>query len=363
MKVLHVITSLCTGGAEKLMVDLLPGLQEKNIDVEICVFNGKETLFMQQLKSKRIRIHNFGTGRSVYHPANILKLWRLIKNGKYDIVHTHNTAPQLFGALISMLCSVVLCTTEHTTSNRRRDWKWYVPIDRWMYSRYNKIICCSEKTKQNLCDLISTDKCVTINNGINIKVFQGVYENSEFRSSFPLSAKLITMVAGFRWEKDQDTLIKSLLYLNRDFHVILVGDGIRRHELELLTKENGLSERVHFLGLRSDVPAILKSSDFIVMSSHFEGLSLSSIEGMAVRKPMIASNVDGLKQVVEGAGILFPEGNSKELAAIISKLNDDSDFYNRIAESCGNRACEYDISKMVEGYKSVYLQLSDKSKK
>lgn len=352
IKILHVITSLNTGGAEKLMVDLLPRLRNNEFDVDLCIFNNTETIFKKQLEESGIRIIGFGNG-SVYNPKYIYKLFRLMRN--YDIVHTHNTAPQLFAAIASLLCSVGLITTEHNTSNRRRNWKWYVPFDKWMYSRYKKIICCSRKAQINLEKIISkTNKCITINNGVNIAAFKQANTIPGFRDKFPKNSRLITMVAGFRWEKDQDTLIKSLQFLDDKYHVLLVGDGTRRSELEKLVSENNLTSRVHFLGFRSDIPGILKSSDYIVMSSHFEGLSLSSVEGMSVGKPMLASNVDGLKQVIEGAGILFPEGNSEELAKCIISLEEDSELYRSIANSCGERAAEYDISKMVANYKKVY---------
>lgn len=357
MKILHVITSLRTGGAEKLMVDLLPRLKEQGADVELCLFDGVETSFMQRLKASGITIHDFGAANNVYNPRNIRRLIKLIRAGNYDIIHTHNTAPQLFAAVASVLCSVVLCTTEHNTSNRRRGWRWYAPVDRWMYTRYKRIICCSKKAEINLAPFTSPQKCLTINNGICIKNFQEAEEKQELRTAYPEESKIITMVAGFRREKDQDTVIKALNYLPDNFHLQLVGDGVRKQLLENLTAEQNLFGRVHFLGVRSDIPEILKSSDYIVMSSHFEGLSLSSVEGMAVGKPMLASDVDGLKQVIENAGLLFQEGNSKELAELIMKLDGNPAFYKSVADACSLRAAEYDISKMADGYLSVYHSL------
>lgn len=106
MKILHVITSLYTGGAEKLMVDLLPRMQKKGHQVELCIFDGTRTPFFVQLENSGIKIHWFRKGGSVYNPLNVYRLWRLMCKG-WDIVHTHNTAPQLFAAFGGVLCSVV----------------------------------------------------------------------------------------------------------------------------------------------------------------------------------------------------------------------------------------------------------------
>ena len=109
MKILHVITSLRTGGAEKLMVDLLPRLKRQGHDVDLLLFDGVETTFRRMVEDAGIKVFDLGKEGSVYSPVKLLRLIPYLK--KYDIVHTHNTAPQLFAAIGSLLCSVVLCTT------------------------------------------------------------------------------------------------------------------------------------------------------------------------------------------------------------------------------------------------------------
>ncbi|MDE6332636.1 MAG: glycosyltransferase, partial [Muribaculaceae bacterium] len=123
-----------------------------------------------------------------------------------------------------------------------------------------------------------------------------------------------------------------------------------------LASELGLSERVHFLGVRSDIAELLKASDYVVMSSHFEGLSLSSVEGMSVGKPFLASDVDGLREVVKGYGILFPHEDSAALAAEIMKLEENREMYKSVAEACRHRAADFDIAQMVDAYSRIYNQ-------
>lgn len=353
MKILQVITSLHIGGAEKLIVDMVPLYHEQGFQVDVLLFDGTDTPFKRQLQEKGVTIYEFGRGGSVYNPLYIFKLIPFLR--KYDIVHTHNTACQLFAAIGSVLCSVALTTTEHTTSNRRRNWKWYKLLDKWMYSRYQSIICISDKACENLCMYLETDKSVrTIYNGIDLKRFQTVQADASFRNE----KTVVTMVAGFRYQKDQDTLIKAFQYLPiGQYELWLVGDGERRSVLEDLVSLLGLQENVRFWGIRSDIPVILKSSDIIVMSSHFEGLSLSSIEGMAVDRPFIASDVDGLHEITENAGILFPHGDAEALADIILRLKEDPSYYRQIADQCMRRASEYDIRKTIDLYLQLYKSL------
>lgn len=356
MRILHVITSLRTGGAEKLMVDLLPRLKAKDLDVDLLLFDGTDTPFRREVEAAGIKVFDLGIGGSVYSPLRLIRLLPFMR--KYDVVHTHNTAPQMFAALCSIFPKTKLVTTEHNTSNRRRAWKWYATIDRWMYGRYRKVICISKKAEDNLRSFIQdqSTKILTINNGVDVDKYAGAKPSPELELLAPGSRKLI-MVAGFRWEKDQDTLIRALSLLPDKFHLFLVGDGVRRPELEALTKELALDDRVHFLGLRTDVAELLHAADYVVMSSHFEGLSLSSVEGMAVGRPMLASDVDGLREVVGGAGILFPHSDSKALAARILDLDTNVEKYRTIASACCHRAAQFDISAMAEKYSQLYSTL------
>ena len=356
MKILHVITSLRTGGAEKLMVDLLPRLKARGLDVDLLLFDGTDPPFRRDIEAAGIRVFDLGTGGSVYSPVRMLKLIPYLR--KYDIIHTHNTAPPLFAAIGGMAASAILCTTEHNTSNRRRRWKWYASVDRWMYNRYRRVICISKKAEDNLREFIGTSRAeiLTVNNGIDVARYASAEPSPELEGIAPGSRKII-MVAGFRWEKDQDTLIMALKELPQRFHLFLVGDGVRRPELETIVRVENLADRVHFFGLRTDVPQLLHAADYVVMSSHFEGLSLSSVEGMSVGKPFLASDVDGLREVVKGAGVLFPHGDSKALANEIMVLENAPEKYISVADACRQRASQFDISKMVEAYAELYKSL------
>ena len=351
MKILHVITTLSTGGAEHLMVDLLPRLRDLGNEVEIAVFVCKQTAFYKQLETEGIKIHAFADSGSVYSWKHIGKLKKLMK--EFDVVHTHNTACQMFAALGNTKRNI-LVTTEHSTSTRRRNHRVFRYIDRWMYKQYDKIICIAEPSEKSLREYIGDSyPIITVQNGIDVNRF-ATAEKIDLGMG---DKKVVTMVAGFRYEKDQSTVIRSMKHLPEDYHLVLVGDGEKRPELESLIAELGLKERVHLFGLRNDVPNILKSSDVIVMSSHREGLSLSNVEGMSSGNPFVASDVEGLREVTKGYGVLFPHGDEKVLADVILKLTTDEDYRAEVVKRCQERAMQYDISTMAENYNNVYKEL------
>lgn len=354
MKILHIITSLRMGGAERLMVELLPRLRMLGADVELAVFDGVETDFSRELERRDIKIHRLG--KSAYSLKSVLKLITLIRN--FDIIHTHNTPCQFALALLKPFTKAVLITTEHNTSNRRRG-KWYWKLaDQWMYCRYKKIICISKAAEENLKTYLkrNDDAILTINNGIDVEKFANAEpaDLSQVLKMDVVGLHFAIMVAAFRWEKDQETLIRAYTRLPEGYHLLLVGDGARRTLIEQYIQENHLQNRVHLLGNRNDVPSLLKAASVVVMSSHFEGLSLSSLEGMASGIPFVASDVDGLRDVVNGYGILFPEGDDEILVNIIQKLCTDRPYADAISAKCKDRATQYDIQKMAKGYQGTY---------
>jgi len=359
MRILHVITTLDTGGAERLMVDLLPLLNKKGDKVELLLFNGVMTPFRHEIEKRGVIVHELANIDSdikrteVYNPLNILRLRRFI--GGYDIIHTHNTACQLYVPIARLLSRshVKLITTEHNTTNRRRSIKLLHPLDKWMYRQYARVICIGDSTRDNL-EAYLGEECRTqvIYNGVDTSRFVRPIKDVSAQEEF-----VITMIAGYRPQKDHKTLIKSLIHLPSNYRLQLVGDGECEPQLRELCKDLGLEDRVIFMGVRMDVPDVMEMSDIIVLSSHWEGLSLSSIEGMASGRPFVASDVDGLRDVVGGAGVLFPQGDDKALASNIQYLCEHPDEYHRIAEACQRRAMEFDISVMADAYHQLYHSL------
>ncbi len=355
MRILHVITSLQTGGAEHLLVDLLPLLRDHGRNrVDLLLFDGSNTPFMDEIRAKGIKVYKLGVGGNVYSPLNVFKMVEYM--AQYDIIHTHNTACQFFAPMAKSLSFTrkPLITTEHSSNNRRRSNRFLKPADKWMYSRYARIICISEQTRKNLEDYIGKKENIcTICNGVDTQRFIRPIKEISGQGDF-----VVTMVAGLRMEKDHETLLRAMTRLPRNYRLQIVGSGDKEQALKALCNELKLDDRVDFMGVRMDVPDILEQSDIVVLSSHWEGLSLSSIEGMASGRPFIASDVDGLREVVEGAGLLFPHGDDQRLAQEIMQLCENPQFYKEVATKCQQRAKQFDISVMAKQYVNLYKSLT-----
>ncbi|MDG4944802.1 glycosyltransferase [Weeksellaceae bacterium KMM 9713] len=361
MKVLQIINSLATGGAEKLILDTIPLLNEKGIHTDVAVFKSNEYPFQISLKQKNCcYIHNLNFN-SVYNPFIIFKLRNIIKN--YDVVHVH-LFPALYFTLLASLFlkkKPKLVYTEHSTHNKRQKHPIFKPLDRFIYKNYSKIIAISKEIKKiiQIHAHLPNEKLIVIENGVDLNLIfkANAYRKTELNSTFSESDKIIIQVSSFNPVKDQVTLIKSMIHLPQEYKLLLVGDGVNKERCIQLSKDLHLDKRILFLGVRSDIPQLLKSADYVVLSSQYEGLSLSSIEGMASGKPFIASNVPGLRTVVDGAGILFEYKNSKALADVILKLDKNLKFKSQVIENCIQRAKQYDIINMIDKLMHTYQSM------
>ena len=367
LKILHVITSLRTGGAERLVADMLPRMRERGHDVELVVFDGTVTPLYRQLERQNIKIHPLACGAAqMRNPMHIFRLKEYLDCDRFDIVHTHNTSCQLLTALAAGKNAPILVTTEHNTFNRRRNWRWYGPVDRWMYSRYDHVICVGEQTRRNLSERLAGCAELTeisvVPNGIALEAVSEAKPDKSLRMPDETGRKVVIMVSAFRAQKDQPTLIRAMQHLPDDYRLWLAGDGVARSSCEALAAEMNLSERVRFLGVRDDVPALMASADVVVLSSHYEGMSLASIEGMAAGKPFIASDVEGLCEVAGGAALLFPHRDHRRLAELIRRVCEDDSLRAEVIAGCRERAMRYDIGHTVDGYEKIYTNLVNRNK-
>jgi len=357
MKVLQVNNSLYIGGAEKLLVDSIPIYKQKGIDMELLLLTGIKTPFFELLEKQGVKIYALTKGnfRKIYNPFLCFRIIPYLK--KYDIIHVH-LFPALYWVALAKIIShsqTKLIFTEHSTNNRRIGNKTGQIFDKFIYNQYSSIVSITKEIdsiiKTHLA--LSSKKFKIINNGIDLTKFTESLRNNEMDKS----KITIIQISSFQEPKDQPTLIRAMKYLPKNVFLLLVGDGETRSKCEQSVKELNLLQKVSFLGIRTDIPQLLKSSDIAVLSSRFEGLSLSCIEAMASGKPLVASDVPGLSEMVAGAGLLFPPGNEKALAEQINMLIANPDLYKKVSQACFERSKQYDINVMVDKYIELYKEV------
>lgn len=361
MKILHVIDDMNMGGAQSLLVELVPVQIQMGHEVKVLELSrSKDATLTEKLSKLGVEVDSLSAKMSCRNPYNIVSLIPYMR--KYDVVHAHLFPANYWVALAKVFSfsKVPIIATEHSTDNKRRHNAIFRFIDNLIYGRYQEVVACSDKALETLIAVYPRINSSVIPNGVNVNRYIDAdqYDKSALG---PMSDNtfLSTMVARFDYPKRQDILVKAISMLPQKYHCVFVGGTEMSHnvwKVRQLASELGVSDRVHFLNTRPDVPQILKTSDAIVMVSEYEGLSLSSIEGMASGRPFIASDVNGLREVVGGAGELFACEDYEHLADIILKLSEDPVYYNDIVSKCLVRANDYNITATAEKYINVYTK-------
>lgn len=367
MKILYIIDSLSSGGAEKLVRDTVPLInQNKDVKVVVLLLTDENNVYENHLREQGIEIKII-TLRKIRSPLNIFYILKYIKENNYDVVHVHLFPANYWTSIASKLIinnKPKFILTEHSTHNKRRE-KWYFRyIEKFVYSSFDKVISISPSTQYNLLKWLrfkneKKRKFSIIGNGIDLNCFSQAtpYKKYWIDNGLRETDKLIGMVGRFSDQKDQATVIKALINLPKDIKLLLIGEGKLKKEIEKLAVNLGVAKRVYFLGFRNDVNRILKTADIIVLSSFWEGFGLAAVEGMAAGKPVVASDVPGLSEVVQGAGCLFSQGNYNELSSIVEELFNNNTLYEKVKKNCLKRSVEYNINSMVKDYLKEYKDL------
>jgi len=347
MKVLHVINSLTSGGAENMLISFFNELKNDNFEILLLVDDSIAFNI-----PKHIKYSVLSNSKKRYSLKKIFQLYKFIKKGEFNIVHSHLFPSQYYVGIISVfLKKIKFITTEHNTTNTRRNNYFFKITDTLIYKQYDKIIFISKGVKNSfLNDFKSLNsKGVIINNGISIRRFKAKKNT--------LNNNKIIMVARFSKQKDHITLLKALLLLNKSFTLSLVGEGPLLKDIKLFVKNNDLEKRVYFLGFRNDIEKLYQEHCIFVLSSIWEGFGLVAIEAMASGLPVIASNVDGLNEIVNDVGLLFKVQDEKDLAQKINIISSDINLRKTLILKGIARANEYDINKLTKQTLNLYQQI------
>jgi len=354
MKVLQVINSLTAGGAQKLIADFVPIMNEKGVATDVLLFNEDKGPFLEILFKKNVSVFNIKS-KHLYSPFNVFKAAKYFD--KYDIIHTHLFPATYWTSLAKMArpanrkAKYVL--TEHSNSNGRFTKPYLRPVDKFIYARYDALIAISESVKEVLWARIGHPNIPVIHNGVNIKE---LYQAEP--AQFPPGEVNLLMVASFRAAKDQDTVIRAMANLEDHYHLYLAGEGSSREVSMQLAKDLNVEHRVHFLGMRKDVPGLMKSADINILSSHWEGLSCVALEAMASGTPFIGTDVNGIKEMfTNNSFALFKTGDVEALTQKIKKIAEDKSFALQQSEINLREVRKFDIEVMTDSYLELYKRL------
>ncbi|EGR4118460.1 glycosyltransferase family 4 protein [Vibrio cholerae] len=352
--VVHVITSDSGGGAENLVSNMLDS----------------DGLFLQYAIYFSSFISGYRRPNTIYfgsNPRSLLNIFKLRKTIKMLIekhgeliVHAHLTWPLFYVALGLFNLNVKLVYTEHSTFNKRRKYPFLKFFERLVYSRYSRIVGISNSVSKSIEVWLGSSflsRIVTINNGARFYSFK-------CRHNLELSKKIkLLSVGSLKPLKGFDKTIKSLSKITQyiDKYTI-VGTGPSYDTLKEISLDNHVDHLVDFVGWSNELEKFYHEADILLIPSHWEGFGLSAVEGMSTGLPVIASNVDGLNEVVSktlNSSILvenFLDENSWADAILEMKKKLSSDYFNMSIES-KQQAYKFSFDKMFKEYTDLYKWL------
>ena len=354
MRVLEIINNLQPAGAERLLRDLMPRFRERGWTPELFLLHSTDSWLEKDIRESFV-VHDGGSGS----PCAMSRFWRLaahvLRNrDRYDLIHVHLFPAQLFAAWTSFLApSVPIVATEHSTTNRRRR-IGFRTVDRWMYRRFATVVGVSEAVSNELGNWLEVEPGPVVWNGIELAKF-ALGRTDALKRELGIRRPLILSIGRFHPPKDQATAIRALPHLP-SAGLALVGVGPEMQFCRDLAAKLGVSERVWFLGERSDVPQLIAGSDLYLQCSRWEGFGIAVVEAMAGGLPVMGTSVDGFRQVVADAGLFFAPGDHLGLARVATEILDHPDLRSELSQRSRVRASEFNIERTADEYCRVFDQ-------
>ena len=361
VRVLHFVTGGFSGGATQVAIALTNAAMQSDTVQPLLVLRRK-----RRTDPKRIaELEQAGVPLAVVpgwsHAATIAALVRVCRRFRPDVLVAHGFSEHLWGRYAGLLAHVPhLVHVEHNT--RERYTRWRLAQSRWLARRTDRIVGCSEGVRLRLLEMgMPPERTIAVPNGIRLEPFAEA-------DAHPFERRVpgIVMVARFSKQKDHATLLRAVgLLRERGLQppVLFAGGGkaLHRAPLEKLARELGLQEQVRFLGVVRNVPELLMQHQLAVLSTHYEGMPLALIEGMAAGCAVVGSAVPGVREVIADGvdGRLVPEGDAGALADVLENLLRDPETSARMGATARRVAIERHSRELMNArYEALFLELA-----
>lgn len=328
-RVLHVITGLRIGGAERLVVSAATGLPRDAFENAVCCLAERGAL-ATEVEQAGVPVWLVGEFPGLRHPVAFWRLWRIIARYKPQIVHTHLQSANLYGRLAARLAGVpVIVATEHNVYRAKA--RRYIVVERALARVTDAIVAVSEQVRGFLSEQldVAARTMRVIPNGVAMPVADPDRVAAlRARLDLPAGDIVLGTVASLTPKKGHSYLIEALaLAAARSVPctLVLAGDGPMRPAIEQLAERLGVSSRVRFLGEAERVADVLAITDVFVLPSLVEGMPLALLEAMRVGRAVVATRVGGVPELVRDGdnGVLVEPADAAALAEAVATLAAD----------------------------------------
>ncbi|MDT8342167.1 MAG: glycosyltransferase [Longimicrobiales bacterium] len=369
IRVLQITHDLHPGGLPRVVETLCRTMDTEAFRVSVLCLRDRGALAEGLSRDLEIPIHLLHDRPDVVDRTAFLKVARLLRKHPVDVIHTHNSEPFFDGTLGAVLAGVrTVVHTEHG-----RDWaatplRWRLTegaLARYAY----RVVGVSDEATRSLAryEWIPREKLVTIPNGIDGDRYDAPVDRRAKRAELALADDALVVGYASRLEEEKDCalLVRAFAEMAASEPravLVVAGYGSERPRLEALARDLGIADRTRFLGVRMDVPELLKIYDVHALSSRREGLPMVLLEAMAAGCPTVATAVGGIPAALDHGrnGELVPAGDVRGMAGALGRLLADPVLRDRYAQRA-RRAFRhrYEARVMTERYQRLYRRESE----
>ncbi len=362
VKVLHLIWALDLGGAERQVIEIVKGLDRSRFEPTVgCLV--RKGRWGEALEAEGTPVVDFAK-RPGLDVALLPRLTRFIRQGGFEIVHTHAFTASSWGRAAATIARVpAIVAHEHSgfslESPPRR------VVDRMLAHWTSRWVVVSEALARDLVRIegLPLSKLVVVRNGVSR---QPASPDAVQRARAELLGdgftELLGTVGRLERRKGLEVLLEAYLRLaprRPGLALALVGDGPLRSELEEEVRERGIADRVRFTGRREDVAAVLGALDVFALPSHTEGLSIALLEAALAGCAIVATDVGGNSEVVRDGrnGLLVPPRDPSALADAVRALLDDPRRARELGRQAARDVQRFSADAMIRAIESLYEDL------
>lgn len=366
LKLLLVTHDLNIGGLQKLVIDIALNIDRARFDVAVCCLRESGPMAKELVENDIpiFEINQVVDGKINYF--SFVDVYRLLKNEKVDIIHTHNTNPFIDGGVAAILARTpVRIHTDH--AREYPDKQRYMIAERVLSVFYDKIVAVSEQTKSNLVNYekINPSRIITIQNGVSIK--SEITSHRKDKDSSLANKFIIGTVGRLCKAKGYEYLVRAMTHLLKytdNFELQIIGDGNLMGELQELSESLSLTDNVKFMGEQNDIDSFYQDFDLFVISSISEGLPLVLLEAMANKIPVLTTGVGGIPGVVKNgrSALIVKPYEPEEIAeGVWSLMNNECLRHDIATNAYSVLQKQFGINEMMTKYEQLYLEYFTKN--
>ncbi len=359
LKLLLVTDEMETGGTQRQIGLIARGLDRESFAPEVAYFRNRSFL-VDELVAAGIPVTEIPK-RARIDPVFLWKLSAFLRRGRYDLVHAFSFTGELWTAL-----ALTFAGRAPLVSSVRGRYEGYSRLQWALKARVARRSCGVVANSEAGADLAAAkmrfprNAIRVVRNGIAVPERR---PGSGLRTELGLSESHVAAIFVGRLVPDKNvtSLLRAVTALPKfpqPFVLLVAGDGPLRGELERLSRDLGLSDRVFFLGERRDVADLLQAASFLVLPSLGEGLSNVLLEAMACGCPVLASDVPGNREALRHRedGLLYASGNQESFTQALHTMITDAPLRQQLAARAEVRARrEFSLDAMVRAMGSIYL--------